>query len=245
MTQHVRVGAARRTGTETPCADAYSVVRTGDRVTATVVDGAGHAPDTIRFVNAAAETITLLGPDVGGLAALVTAGRMARAFPEPRPHASALCVQTLPGEPTLVHWIGDCSVHGWDGRELRPYSTPQTMGEYLRTYSGVPVEVLDRFDDWPRYGLAQAMETTCLEAEIPEDVHLVMLCTDGVSGQVEPALWRQLCAKHGDDPQSLADALVAAAAPDSDGYRDDATVVVLRLHTEKAATGESAEEDAS
>lgn len=234
MKQHVTVGAAQRPGTKSPCADAYGVVRTGPRVTATVVDGAGHEPETVRFVQAAAETITLLGPDVGGLAALVTAGRMARAFPEPRPHASALCVRTLPGLPVLVHWIGDCSVHGWDGAELLPYSTPQTWGEYLRTYGKVPVEIGARYDDWPRFGLAQAMETTCREAEIPEGVRLVMLCTDGVSGQVDPALWRQLCAEHENDPQALADALVAAAAPDAEDYRDDATVVVLRITSDPA-----------
>ncbi|GAA2679610.1 hypothetical protein GCM10009864_59890 [Streptomyces lunalinharesii] len=35
------------------------------------------------------------------------------------------------------------------------------------------------------------------------------------------------CRTHRDDPQALAEALVAAAAEDGDGYRDDATALVL------------------
>ncbi|MEU9420162.1 hypothetical protein [Streptomyces sp. NPDC048272] len=40
----------------------------------------------------------------------------------------------------------------------------------------------------------------------------------------------QLCRTHVDDPQTLADALVAAAAQDTDGYRDDCTVIAMRHH---------------
>ena len=56
---------------------------------------------------------------------------------------------------------------------------------------------------------------------------LVMLCSDGVPDHVDRALWRELCASHGQDPQALADELVAAAVANDSGYRDDATVVVL------------------
>lgn len=156
---------------------------------------------------------------------------MAHAYPKP-PHLSAIYARVDPGKPVGLHWIGDCRAYGWNGTDLTSYSTLQTMGTLLRTYGGVPVEITDHYDDWPRLGLAQATETTCREAEIPEDVHLVMLCSDGVPGHVDQATWRKLCIQHADAPQTLADALVAAAAANGDGYRDDATVVVLLRRTE-------------
>lgn len=53
MHQSVIIGTAQRPGTEAPCADGHDVQRTGDRVTAAVVDGAGHHPDTVRYAGIA------------------------------------------------------------------------------------------------------------------------------------------------------------------------------------------------
>ncbi|MFJ5680729.1 hypothetical protein [Streptomyces sp. NPDC093097] len=41
----------------------------------------------------------------------------------------------------------------------------------------------------------------------------------------------ELCRAHQDDPQALAEALVAAAEKMPHGYRDDATVTVLLQQT--------------
>ncbi|MEV7871651.1 SpoIIE family protein phosphatase [Streptomyces sp. NPDC088124] len=87
--------------------------------------------------------------------------------------------------------------------------------------------IVDHHDAWARLGLAQASAATCREAQLPEEVCLVLLCSDGVSDQVDQATWRELCTTHAEDPQALADALVAAATANEKGYRDDATVVVL------------------
>ncbi|MFQ6144183.1 SpoIIE family protein phosphatase [Streptomyces seoulensis] len=57
-------------------------------------------------------------------------------------------------------------------------------------------------------------------------MRLVLLVSDGVSDQIEEELFARLCREHGQNPQSLADAVVAAAETDETGYRDDATVVV-------------------
>nr|WP_282791014.1 SpoIIE family protein phosphatase [Streptomyces sp. CC224B] len=54
-----------------------------------------------------------------------------------------------------------------------------------------------------------------------------MLVSDGVSDQVDTETWEALCRRHATAPQALADALVAAAEEDVEGYRDDATVAVL------------------
>lgn len=225
MNQSVIIGTAQRPGTEAPCADGLDVQRTGDRVTAAVVDGAGHHPDTVRYAGIAPAVITHIGAKLGGLAGLITAGQMAHAYDRP-PHVSAVYARIGPGRAHIL-WIGDCRAYGWNGSELTRFSTDQTMGEFLRFHGNVPAPIVEHHDAWARLGLAQASAATCREAELPEDVRLVLLCSDGVSDQVDQAIWRELCAAHADDPQALADAIVAAATADEEGYRDDATVVVL------------------
>lgn len=226
----VQVGAARRPGTEPPCADAYDVQRTGDRVTTAVVDGAGHDPDTVRYAALAPAVITHLGATLGGLAAVITAGQMARAYDAP-PHVSAVYARMSPKGATGLVWIGDCRAYGWADDQLTQWSTDQTMGQFLRWHGDVPAEIAGHHDEWARLGLAQATAATVREAQIPQALRLVLLVTDGVSDQVGHTGMEALCRTHGAAPQAMADALVTAAAADAEGYRDDATAVVL-LRTE-------------
>ncbi|MFF1348523.1 SpoIIE family protein phosphatase [Streptomyces sp. NPDC058322] len=236
----VAVGIAQRPGTEPPCADGAHVHRRGGRVTAAVVDGAGHRDETVEFAGHAPVVITLMGMAMGGLVGLTTAGRMAEAYEWP-PHVSAVYASMEPGRPTGIHWIGDCRAYGWDGTTLTQWSTDQTMGQWLRWNGGktielVPAEVAETQDNWPRLGLTEATEMTCRQVEIPEDVPLVLLVSDGISDQVPEEVWTDLIRQHETDPQALADALVAAAQAEIDDetgepYRDDATVVVLRRPT--------------
>ncbi|GAA3710846.1 SpoIIE family protein phosphatase [Streptomyces sp. NEAU-PBA10] len=233
MNNSVIIGTAQRPGTEAPCADGHDVQRTGDRVTAAVVDGAGHHPDTVRYAGIAPAVITHIGARLGGLAGLITAGQMAHAYDRP-PHVSAVYARIEPGRAGIL-WIGDCRAYGWNGSELTRFSTDQTMGEFLRVHGDVPAPIVEHHNAWARLGLAQASAATCREAEIPDDVTLVLLCSDGVSDQVDQATWRELCTTHAGNPQSLADALVAAAVTDDKGYRDDATVVVLLRRRDEPA----------
>ncbi|MCX5079004.1 hypothetical protein OG321_42165 [Streptomyces sp. NBC_00424] len=237
----ITVGAAQRPGTDSEesekaglgsvCADGYDVQHRGPEVSAAVVDGAGHHLDTVRYSTTVPTTITQLGMVLGGVTALTTAGRMAEAYSHV-PHASAVYANAAPGRPTAIHWIGDCRAYGWrDGDGLTQWSTDQTMGQWLRVNGGVPAEIAARHDNWSRLGLRQACATTCRQVEIPEDTPLVLLCSDGISDQVDQEVAEELCRKHRDSPQALADALVAAATQDEDGYRDDATVVILLRHT--------------
>ncbi|GGZ23588.1 hypothetical protein GCM10010387_15980 [Streptomyces inusitatus] len=233
----VTVGVAQRPGTEPPYADGWHVHRRGERVSAVVVDGAGHHEVVVDYARLAPSTVALTGMAMGGLVGLITAGRMAHAYEYP-PHVSAAIASVEPGLPTSVHWIGDCRVCGWDGEKLTLWSTDQTMGEWLRWNGGktikvLPVEVTETQDNWARLGLSQATEMTCRQVEIPEDIPLVIIYSDGVSDQVTPETAEELCREHADDPQALADALVAAAEGENDKdtgefYRDDATVIVLR-----------------
>ncbi|WP_234345046.1 MULTISPECIES: SpoIIE family protein phosphatase [Streptomyces] len=229
MAETVMVGVAQRPGTEAPCADGYDVHRVGQEVFAAVVDGAGHRPETCRYVEIAPAVMTHLGATVGGLAGLMTAGQMAQAYDRP-PHVSAVYASMEPGARTMVHWIGDCRVYGWHENRLTQWTTDQTMGEWLRTLNGGgPMEIAEKHDNWSRLGLAQASAATCRQVEIPEAVRMVLLVSDGISDQVDQEHAEKLCRAYGGDPQVLADALVAAVEEDEDGYRDDATVVVLSM----------------
>jgi serine/threonine protein phosphatase PrpC len=207
-------------------------------VCAAVVDGAGHHEDVVDFARHAPSVITLMGMAMGGLVGLTTAGRMADAYDHP-PHMSAIYASMEPGHPTSIHWIGDCRAYGWDGEKLTLWSTDQTMGQWLRWNGGktievIPVEVAETQDNWARLGLAQATEMTCRQLEIPEEIPLVVLVSDGVSDQVSMETAEALCREHADDPQALADALVAAAEEDEDGYRDDATAVVIAINSKES-----------
>ncbi|CAM5682586.1 SpoIIE family protein phosphatase OS=Streptomyces rimosus subsp. rimosus (strain ATCC / DSM 40260 / JCM 4667 / NRRL 2234) OX=1265868 GN=SRIM_011745 PE=4 SV=1 [Streptomyces rimosus subsp. rimosus] len=223
----VEVGVAQRPGTEAPCADGYDVHRVGQEVFAAVVDGAGHRPETVRYVALAPAVLTHMGAAIGGLAGLMTAGQMTQAYDRP-PHVSAVYATMAPGEPTSVHWIGDCRVYGWHENRLTQWTTDQTMGEWLRTINGgAAMEIAEEHDNWSRLGLAQASAATCRQVEIPAAVRMVLLVSDGISDQVDQETAEALCRAYGGAPQSLADALVAAAEENEDGYRDDATVVAL------------------
>jgi len=225
----VTVAVAQRPGTEPPCADGVDVQRRGRRVSAAVVDGAGHHPDVVRYAAVVPPVITHTGIVLGGLAGLITAGQMAAAYDAP-PHACAVYAAMEPGRPTMVHWIGDCRAYGWDGQRLTLWSTDMTMGQWLRINGGVPVEIAEVHDNWARLGLAQSAPATCRQVEIPETTALVLLVSDGVCDQVGRETIEDLCRTCGADPQALADHLIAAAQPDDDGYRDDATAVVMLLH---------------
>lgn len=224
----VVTAVAQRPGTEPPCADGMDVQRTGDRVCAAVVDAAGHRPEAIRYVHYAPAVITHVGATLGGLVGLITAGQMAQAY-DCTPHVSAVFAVVEPGYLPSLHWIGDCRAYGWDGEALTLWTTDQTMGEWLRCNGGVPVEIAEQHDNWARLGLEQASAATCRQVEVEEGVRLVLLMTDGVSDQVDHEVMETLCRRHGGNPQALADALVAAAEEDEDGYRDDATVVVILM----------------
>ncbi|MFE2271425.1 SpoIIE family protein phosphatase [Streptomyces lavendulae] len=223
------VGLAQRSGTEPPCADGADLQCRGAMVCAAVVDGAGHHPDTVRYSALAPAVITHIGMALGGLAGLMTAGQMAAAYDQP-PHASAVYACMEPGQPTSVHWIGDCRAYGWrEDVGLTLWSDDQTMGQWLRRNGGAAVQLqAEMHDNWSRLGVAQASSATCRQVQIPvEDAALVLLVSDGVSDQVPLEVLAQLCRDHGGDPQHLADAVVASAKEEESGYRDDATAIVL------------------
>ncbi|MGW3060652.1 hypothetical protein ACWC98_32630 [Streptomyces goshikiensis] len=245
MTPHLhpvpgRVVTARATreGTGGPSADAGRLYTAADLTTAAaIVDGMGHASATVALAPVLAEVAVRVGAARGTLAGLLTAALLVadRGPDGAGPDAVAVLAAAVPGQDTVVAWVGDCRAYGWDGRRLEQYTTDHTVGQQLRA-NGVPVDLARDHDNWIRVTLERATPATVFTAVIPAH-ELVLLTSDGVHDQVEPDIVDALVRKHQHSPQDLVEALVAAAAPGDGGYRDDATAVVV-LHT-AASSGAS------
>ncbi len=127
-----------------------------------------------------------------------------------------------------IAWVGDAAAYLWNGAALHQYTRPETVGAYLRQHGMPGAHVA--YDAWLRQSLATATVTSIALTEAP-DHGLLLLVSDGIANQVDMETVAELCRKYSADPQTLADALVAAAeggmGDDGEVYRDDATVIVL------------------
>ncbi|ARI52847.1 hypothetical protein A6E92_12045 [Streptomyces sp. S8] len=226
----IRTGYATREGTaaDNADADAGKVYRLADgTVGAAVIDGIGHGPHTSRTAPLLAETAARVTAHRGALAGILSAGLLIADPGHDGEEANAVGVAALVDDAgTRAAWVGDCDALGWNGTRLRRYSTPQVMGEWVRQY-GPPVEIAEHYDDWVRVSLHSATVATVGEVDIPDPV--VILLSDGVHDQVPADVLEDLAREHHRDPQALANALVAAAQADAEGYRDDATAIVIAL----------------
>ncbi|MFD8609766.1 hypothetical protein [Streptomyces sp. NPDC059631] len=220
------IGIAQREGTAGPIADAaatYTSPSTG-RTAFAVVDGMGHSTDIVRLAPMLAETAARVGATRGALAGLLSAGLLVT---DPGPDAvGVLFVTREDGSAELV-WSGDCQASRWDGTALCRLTTNHNLAAYLTraaTDAGnVPVTALA---DFVGITLGLAVPATVPYVSVPARGVLV-LTSDGVHDQVRPDVIEALVREHHTDPQALADALVAAAGPNAQGYRDDATAVVV------------------
>ncbi|MFI2612038.1 hypothetical protein [Kitasatospora sp. NPDC018619] len=222
------IGIARREGTAGPIADAaatYTSAATG-RTAVALVDGMGHDPDIVRLAPMLAETAARVGAGRGALAGLLSAGLLVA---DPGPDGvGVLAVLRDDGSAELV-WAGDCRAYRWVGGEGRPLTTDHNFAAYLtraaRGAGEVPVSALA---DVVGVSLGLAVPATTPYVSVPVD-GLLILTSDGVHDQVPADVLEGLVREHQDDPQALADALVASAEPNAAGYRDDATAVVVPL----------------
>lgn len=232
MTEMSRITAATATrpGTSDHNCDAAEVFTASDgTVAAALVDGIGHSATIAEGMRRLAWAAARLGTRLDGRSALVTVGAIVAdpgAADEPEPDGPGIIAVAHPDGDVVVHWIGDCRAYAWDGETLTQRSTDHSMGECLRVNSGRALPEFKAHGNWVLLVLSRALPTTVFEATI-DDARLVLLTTDGVHDQVPHATLEALVRQHADTPQALADALVAAAEDDADGYRDDATVVVL------------------
>jgi serine/threonine protein phosphatase PrpC len=222
-----RTAAASRCGVRAHNMDAAVIFEAANGyVTAAVVDGIGndeHGAHTMRLL---AETAARIGATKGALAGVLAAAAL---IEDPgtgkyKPDGVLVLAIAEQGKPTLLGWVGDSHAYGWDGTTLRRRTDPHTMGAYLRQ-GGRFDEVVVQYDSWIRVSLSTATPTTVALSEVPAG-ELVLLVSDGLDETPIDEL-EALVRQHQDDPQALVDAIVAAARVSEDGYRDDATAVVL------------------
>ncbi|MFJ8229654.1 hypothetical protein ACIQ9E_06785 [Streptomyces sp. NPDC094448] len=107
---------------------------------------------------------------------------------------------------------------GRDGVTLHPQDGPD---ETMPVEQGALV-----LDDLARSTLGRCSADTIPLCFIEDPV--VILTSDGAHGQIPHQVMEDLAREHAENPRALADATVAAARPDKTGYRDDATVIVLK-----------------
>ncbi|WP_329390212.1 hypothetical protein [Streptomyces sp. NBC_01716] len=226
----ITTGIATREGTALDNADAAKVYVLADgTVGAAVVDGVGHGPHTSATAPLLAEVAARLAARRGPLAGILGAAELVADEGADGEEADAVAVAVIlrpGGRQARAAWVGDCRAYGWDGTRLELFTTDQTMGQWARIHGDVPIEVAAHHDSWVRVSLSQA--TVATVGEVGIDDRLLLLTSDGVHDQIEPDVMKNLVREHADRPQALADALVAAAQADEEGYRDDATVVVIR-----------------
>ncbi|MEU3133189.1 SpoIIE family protein phosphatase [Streptomyces sp. NPDC006854] len=226
------IGIAQREGTAGPIADAaasYTSTSTAHTAVA-LIDGSGHDEDVVRLAPMLAETAVRVGAVRGPLAGLLSAGALVH-DPSPDrsgPDAVGVLYVRRPDERGFVVWVGDCRAYHWDGKALQQMTSDHTLAAYLsraaKEAGTVPVTALS---DFVGIKLGQAVPATVPFVSVPAAGTLI-LTTDGVHDQTSREAIEVLVQEHAHAPQTLADALVAAARSNSEGYRDDATALVVR-----------------
>ncbi|MFJ7279574.1 hypothetical protein [Kitasatospora sp. NPDC098663] len=229
ITDRTRVltGLATRQGTSGPIADAataYTSPRTG-RTALALVDGIGHSEDIVRLAPMLAETAARVGAVRGALAGLLSAGLLVN---DPGPDAvGVLAVTRLDGSAELV-WAGDCRAYSFERSALTQLTTDHNLASYLsRVARGAEVPVA-ALADFVSVTLGLATPSTAAFVSVPAGTELLVITSDGIHDSVGHEELEAVVSAHQDDPQDLAEALVAAARPGRDGERDDATALVLR-----------------
>ncbi|MYV53132.1 hypothetical protein GT042_11615 [Streptomyces sp. SID3212] len=226
----ITTGTATREGTALDNADAARVYVLADgTVGAAVIDGIGHYRHTSTVAPLLAEVAARFSARRGPLAGLLSASELIadRGADGEEADAVAVAVRAYPDDDVVtVTWTGDARAYGWDGTRLELYTDDHTVGKQLRA-NGVSLEIARAHDNWLRTSLARASIGTVYTAGIRD--RLIILSSDGVHDQVPADTLTDLVREHAEDPQALADALVAAAVADAEGYRDDATAVAIRM----------------
>ncbi|MFI5616710.1 hypothetical protein [Streptomyces sp. NPDC051567] len=230
MTTSFVTAVATRTGTHGTNADAAHTWTAADgAIGAAVIDGIGHSDPLHDLVPVLAVAAARTSATDGALSGLLTASLLVRdpgAVPvTPRVDAVAVTARARPGAPTWICWAGDARAYGWDGTTLTRYTTDDNVATYLATH-GIPDEIAEQFANRINIALVDASPATVHHVSIPAG-HLVLLTSDGIHDQIAHSHMRHLVTKYAGAPETLAESLVAVAQPDPDGYRDDATAVVI------------------
>jgi serine/threonine protein phosphatase PrpC len=222
-----RAAVASRRGVREYNMDAGEVFEASTGVVAAaVVDGIGNDRDGADTMRELARIATRVGAIKGALAGILTA---AAYIEDPgttgcRPNAVMVLALSDPAESTMqLGWVGDSHAYTWNGTALERHTDPHTMGAFLR-WNG-DIDLAPSHDNWVRTSLTNATAITVALSEAPAD-ELLLLVSDGLDS-VPLGDLEALVKRHQDEPRLLADAIVNTARADQEGYRDDATAVVL------------------
>ncbi|WP_436759311.1 PP2C family protein-serine/threonine phosphatase [Streptosporangium sp. V21-05] len=233
----ITVAKATRPGTASPSGDAAVVCTLDDRTTAiAIVDGIGHSDRVAHVAALLAETAARVAARRGPLAGILTATELIAdtgASEDPEPDAAAVVVTaSVDADDVRIAWVGDCRAYALEDGQLQLLTVDHNLATQLEM-CGYEGEVTRRAAQLLRTSIATASVATVSEAWTTSD--LVVLTSDGVHDQVPHDMLEKLVLTRRDDPQALAEAIVAAARADADGHRDDATVVVLAMRPPAAA----------
>ncbi|MFJ4679200.1 SpoIIE family protein phosphatase [Kitasatospora sp. NPDC088783] len=242
----ITVATATLEGTAGPLADgvAHFTSASNGQSAFVVIDGMGHDPAIVDLVPAMARNAARAGARKGAVSGLLAAGEdVADPGPltddESRPDAVGAIVVTRPDGSVEVAWTGDTRVYHWNGRVLTLWTSDHNFAAYLNksvgTAQSVPVGALADIVTLTLARIsAYAVPLMCKAAG-----GLVIIASDGAYGQHDaeepqrslPEYQAEhlatLVRRHQDNPQALVEAIVAGARPDADGYRDDATALVV------------------
>ncbi|WP_194918207.1 PP2C family serine/threonine-protein phosphatase [Catenulispora rubra] len=231
-----RVGTAQRGGTRPWCCDGSFVYRyEPDEVTAAcVTDAPGSSEKIGHTARLLAEVAARMAARRSVFSGLTAAGELV-AFPQTDDDArsdAVAVVAVMWDAGASIGWVGDARGWSWDGQTLTQVTTDQTMAAWLAArgseHTGLEIsaDLMDFGNAFMRVSLATASAAAIREARVDADL-TVILTSDGVHDALGPERMTEIARTHSDDPQALAEALAAAPDIDEDGYRDDATVVVL------------------
>jgi len=231
-----RVGTAQRGGTRQWCCDGLFVYRyePDDVTAACVTDAPGSSEKISHTARLLAEVAARMAARRTVFSGLSAAGELV-AFPQTDDDANSDAVAVVAvmwDAGTSIGWVGDARGWSWDGQTLTQVTTDQTMAAWLaacgteHTGMQISADLIDFGTDFMRVSLATASAATIRQTRIDAGL-TVILTSDGVHDALGPERMTEIARAHGDDPQALAEALVAAPEVGENGYRDDATVIVL------------------
>lgn len=230
MSRVITATATNRGGRETN-ADAVAVhyYDGADITTATVVDGIGNDSEVVQVAAVAAQVIARTTARTSPVAGIMAAAGMVAdpVYKTPGPDAVAVVAMYAPGRDFTIGYIGDCRAYSWDGDTLTLHTEDHTIGQQMRLTGADEAEARE-YDNRVRTSLAIATIGTVLEIKI--SAKLVVLTSDGVHDALDHDRLTELVRRHAEEPQDLADSLVAEAvtAPrDDDADVDNVSAVVL------------------
>jgi protein phosphatase len=220
---------ASRQGTRTFNCDAAVIHQVADAgpVAAAVIDGIGSSAEVAAYANLAAQVAARVGARRGAILGVLAAADLntGPAGTRIEPDGVAALAIAYPDGATSIAWTGDSRAYGYDGRQLHQLTTDMTVADYLRA-NGFPVEATIAHEDWIRTSLGRSTINTVHHTGVEH--RLILLTSDGVHKQITDEHLTDIVRAHaGHGPAALAEAIVNAPQTDDEGYRDDATAIVL------------------